>query len=219
MPYSIVVLLMFERFRQIRRALAATAAPALAVLALFACLIAPAPYAHAQDGPNVSQTEGPPVRGFTSLLFYNAGGALEYVCIAESAGRTSTLTITNATNATPIVITTSAAHGLQSGSLVTISEVEGNTAANGTFQIAVTGSTTFQLKERLTGNSVAGNGGYTSNTGKLVTQAPRTNVAQWAIKRLEYDVSGNLTRAGWLEGSTSVVTGKVCDDRANYGRQ
>lgn len=65
-------------------------------------------------------------------------------------------TITGATNAGPIVITTSAAHGFATDQLVSISGVLGNTAANGNWTIIVTGANTFSL----TGST--GNGAYTS---------------------------------------------------------
>ena len=54
-------------------------------------------------------------------------------------------TITNATNASPIVVTTSAAHGLANGEYVNISGVTGNLAANGTFVVAGVTATTFEL--------------------------------------------------------------------------
>jgi hypothetical protein len=73
------------------------------------------------------------------------------------------LNITAATNASPIAITTSTAHGFLTGQLVNVSGVTGNTAANGTWFITVTGPTTFTL----TGS--AGNGAYTS--GGIVTAA------------------------------------------------
>jgi hypothetical protein len=57
-----------------------------------------------------------------------------------------------ATNASPIAITTSAAHGLSTGNSVCIQGVLTNTAANGVFAITVTGSTTFTL------NGTTGNG-------------------------------------------------------------
>lgn len=63
--------------------------------------------------------------------------------------------ITGATNATPIVIT-STAHGLSTGTRVTISGVFGNTAANGDWQITVVDANTFSL------NTSVGNGAYTS---------------------------------------------------------
>lgn len=71
------------------------------------------------------------------------------------------LTVSGATNATPIVITTSAAHGLATGQIVGISGVLGNTAANGQFAITVTGANTFSL------TSSVGNGVYSS--GGLIT--------------------------------------------------
>lgn len=71
--------------------------------------------------------------------------------------------VSGATNATPIVITTSAAHGLIPGMVVTISGVGGNTAANGTFRVIAVGSTTtFSLGDTTDGTNVAGNGAYTS---------------------------------------------------------
>lgn len=63
-------------------------------------------------------------------------------------------TITGATNASPIVIT-SVAHGLTTGAVVRISGVLGNTAANGLFAVTVLSVDTFSI-------AVAGNGNYTS---------------------------------------------------------
>jgi hypothetical protein len=56
----------------------------------------------------------------------------------------------------PISIGTQLPHGLSTGQTVTIYGVLGNTAANGTFTIAVTDSTHFTL------NGTSGNGDYTS---------------------------------------------------------
>lgn len=63
--------------------------------------------------------------------------------------------ITGATNASPIVIT-SASHGLTTNQKVTIASVGGNTAANGAFVITKVDANTFSL------NGSTGNGGYTS---------------------------------------------------------
>jgi hypothetical protein len=65
-------------------------------------------------------------------------------------------TVTAATNASPIQITTSAANALTTGQTVTISGVTGNTAANGTWVITAINTTNFTL----TGS--AGNGAYVS---------------------------------------------------------
>jgi hypothetical protein len=73
--------------------------------------------------------------------------------------------ITAATNATPIVLTTSSAHGVLAGQVVVVASVLGNTAANGTFEVSAVTSTTITLL-----NS-AGNGAYTSGgTVKLINR-------------------------------------------------
>lgn len=64
------------------------------------------------------------------------------------------LSVTAATNATPIAVTTASAHGLSTGQTVNISGATVNTAANGTFVVTVTGATTLTL------NGTTGNGAY-----------------------------------------------------------
>ena len=71
--------------------------------------------------------------------------------------------ITVATNASPIAITTGAAHGLTTGDSVTIQLVEGNTATNGTWIVTVTGGTNFTL------DTSTGNGTYATGTGEWWT--------------------------------------------------
>lgn len=66
--------------------------------------------------------------------FYNPNGA-----------RAVLVNITNASNTTPIVITTGDAHFIPNGSTVTIANVLGNTAANGTRVTANATANTFEL--------------------------------------------------------------------------
>lgn len=70
------------------------------------------------------------------------------------------LAVTGATNASPVVIT-STGHGLSTGHRVAISQVGGNTAANGNWTITVVDANTFSL------NGSTGNGAYTSG-GRIV---------------------------------------------------
>lgn len=84
-----------------------------------------------------------------------------------SASKRHTFTVTGATNATPIVITATS-HGLQNGQVVTIANVGGNTAANGTFKVANKATSTFELTTLADAN-VAGNGAYTSGGSGNVT--------------------------------------------------
>jgi len=69
-------------------------------------------------------------------------------------------TITGATNANPIVIT-SVAHGFANGDVIIVGSVGGNTAANGWRKVANKTADTFELNY-LDGTSVAGNGAYTA---------------------------------------------------------
>lgn len=89
------------------------------------------------------------------VYLYDNAGSLAFDLVAW---RNSGQAITNATNATPIVITANA-HGLSNGDTVYIQGVRGNTAANGTWVVANVATNTFEL----VGSS--GNGSYTSGTG------------------------------------------------------
>jgi hypothetical protein len=63
--------------------------------------------------------------------------------------------VTGASNASPIVIT-SAGHSLNTGDSISISGVQGNVAANGTFTVTKVDANSFSL------NGSTGNGAYTS---------------------------------------------------------
>lgn len=87
--------------------------------------------------------------------------------VANSLSRT----VTGATNATPIVITTSASHLFGTKDWVVIANVAGNTAANGTWQITKLSATTFSL----TGS--VGSGAYTSGgTAVCVSLTPQFDI-------------------------------------------
>jgi endoglucanase Acf2 len=81
-----------------------------------------------------------------------------------TGGGTWALAVTDASNATPIVIT-SPKHGLSTGSQVTITGVQGNTAANGTFLVTKIDADHFSL------SGSKGNGAFTANTGSFVVAA------------------------------------------------
>lgn len=89
------------------------------------------------------------------------GGQLQFDCPAKYG----TLIATAATNASPIVVTTSAAHGLDDGDRVNIRNGLVNTNVNGDYYVNVLTTTTFELysDEDLT-VPVAGNGVYTASS-------------------------------------------------------
>jgi hypothetical protein len=120
-----------------------------------------------------------------------------------SASFTDTGSVTGATNASPIVIT-SANHNLNTGTRVTISGVLGNTAANGTFNITVVNSNTFSL------DGSTGNGAYTSG-------------GTWHVSGL-YTVEVTPTLGNGYEAGkvytviiTSVVDGTTKAESATFG--
>src|SRR5574344_1862383 len=72
-----------------------------------------------------------------------------------------TYVVSNATNATPIVIT-AVGHGFLTGDKVQIYGVGGNIAANGTFTITKIGTDTFSL------DGSVGNGAFSSNGTAII---------------------------------------------------
>lgn len=108
----------------------------------------------------VVDTPGDILGTFTAYArFKDANGLysdLSPVSNTLTAQWSTTRTVTAATNAEPIAITTSVAHGLSTGNKVEITGVLGNTAANDTWTITVTGASTFTLDDSV------GNAAYTS---------------------------------------------------------
>lgn len=84
-------------------------------------------------------------------LFQSDGSARGFVTV-DMQNTVPQGTVRAATNAGPIVIT-SPNHGLKSGQRVRVSNVNGNTAANGVFKITVVNADTFRL-DGSTGNGV-----------------------------------------------------------------
>jgi hypothetical protein len=123
----------------------------------------------------------------------------------------SSHTITGATNAIPIVISTFSGHGYSTGDVVYINGVAGNTAANGFFKCTVIDSTSFSLDDS-SGNGNRTSGGViapvfcrTIKTASALVQP----IASFAPLRT---VSLG-TRVAWV-GSTNV--GTVVD--VNFGK-
>lgn len=98
--------------------------------------------------------------GFDGFNYRNVGTSLD--------ARTL---ITNATNASPIVITANG-HGLSTGNRISIRDVSGNAAANVTnHQVTVIDANTFSL------NGTTGSGAYTSGGAVYSNQVIKSNFA------------------------------------------
>lgn len=115
-----------------------------------------------------------------------------------------TLAVTNATNASPIVITTSSTASMATGQQVGISGVQGNTAANGIWTITVLSSTTFSL----TGST--GNGTYVASTGIIGTDSANGSIS-WAEKYggAAASVSSVTNGVATLTGLTGMTASSV----------
>src|SRR5574344_1034744 len=98
-----------------------------------------------------------------------------------------TYTVSNATNATPIVIT-AVGHGFLTGDKVFISGVGGNTAANGTFTITKLGADTFSL------NGSVGNGAFSSNGSVVIYPSADKNLVNKAY--VDNENLKNITQIG-----------------------
>jgi hypothetical protein len=101
--------------------------------------------------------------------------------------------VTNATNASPIVITTDGNHNFITGDLVGVSGVGGNDAANNSFTITKLTDTTFEL------DGSTGNGAYTSG-GKAINDKDADGIVVFShqsafdYKRSQVSVRENVVK-------------------------
>lgn len=127
------------------------------------------------------------------------------------------LTITGATNATPIIVTTSAAHGLVDGQPVYQAGVTGNTNANGAFFVKVTGAggvTKYALYSDIGLTiPIAGNGAYGGTP--FASTVTRMAFASWRTPVILYDVN-TLSDRDVLQISDG-ITGRVYDPANSFG--
>lgn len=95
--------------------------------------------------------------------------------------RGAPFSIASSTNANPIVVTTSAAHGYSTGAVVEISGHAVNTAANGSWTATVLTTTTFSIP-------VVGNGVGTAS-GQVV-KLPLDSDIQFQVNAVWDDIAG-----------------------------
>lgn len=110
------------------------------------------------------------------------------------------IAITAATNASPIAISTTTNHFLTTGELLQIANVDGNTAANGTWTVTVTGNQSFTL------NGSTGNAAYTSGGTAYTNEANRIAMNNW-IRTTPAPLSGFIDVANAVEvNSGNILT-------------
>jgi hypothetical protein len=103
--------------------------------------------------------------GFHNILVgtYGTRATGFYLQAPYLPGNLTPCKITDATNATPIVMTTSAAHGYVTGDTVFQKYITGNTAANGVFTITVITPTTYSLATSVGSGTFTGTKGLVRN--------------------------------------------------------
>lgn len=117
---------------------------------------------------------------------------------ASSWAPHGTVYISNATNASPIAITTKSAHGLSSGTAYPIRRVQGNTAANGTYYVSVSDATHFTLySDAGLSVPVAGNGAYVSDTGGVIGPGTSTGVTGYNLENAKSQAVDAATTPIW----------------------
>jgi hypothetical protein len=106
--------------------------------------------------------------------------------------------VTAASNATPIVLTVASATGMATGDIVVVGNVGGNLAANGTWQISVSGNNITLLRS-LDGQNSTGSAAWTSG-GYIIDLTSATTLS---------DVSGNSTGTDQTLSSVTDTSGLV----------
>jgi hypothetical protein len=136
-----------------------------------------------------------------SYRIYSATGLV----LSGSFSPKDTDPITAASNASPIAVT-STAHGLTTGTAITISGVLGNTNANGSWIVTVVDPNTFTLNGS-TGNGAYSGGGSWSVTG-LYTAAIAATSANGFLEGQCYTllVQGAVGAVAYADMDTFMVT-------------
>lgn len=120
--------------------------------------------------------------------------------------------IDSSTDATPIVVTTSAAHGLSTNDLVMIYGHGTNIAANGLYRVTVVTNTTFSLQDKDSGDDIAGSGGG-AGSGGVVTPAPKiASCEDFRNAVITFDTDG-----GGDAAFTVKIAGSVASTTPNFG--
>lgn len=113
--------------------------------------------------------------------------------------------ITGATNASPIVVTSSS-HGLQTGDRVTITGVLGNTGTNGTFIVTRIDANTFSLQGS-TGTGTYTSGGTWNVTGLYVASLTVSSGNGYEVGNCyEVLMEGLVSAVAYADMNSFVVT-------------
>jgi hypothetical protein len=151
----------------------------------------------------VTNSSGTPVNADALPTFrvYGPNGFIEDGTVDERDEGT----VTDATNASPIVIT-STAHGLTTGAYVTTTGITGNTAANGAFVITRVNANTYSL------DGSTGDGAYVSGGTWNVTGLYKVSITAQGVDGYE---SGEVYQVHLLYEVSSTQESQVISFQVN----
>jgi hypothetical protein len=133
---------------------------------------------------------------------YNTGVNATWTSVQQRGISPFNAQSVTSSNATPIVCTTSLAHGYSTGDIVLIGANTSNTATNGVFKVTVTNSTTFSLDDS-SGISVSSSGFISPIFCRTIkTATPLVQPIASFAPRVTVSLG---TRAAWV-GSANVTT-------------
>lgn len=117
--------------------------------------------------------------------------------------------IVDASATSPIVITTSGAHGWTTGDVISVVGINGLTGANGNFTVTVTGATTASLN----GSTFSGgysSGGYAAKVGQAIS-----NVG-WMANSFSGSTTWLYLQTAPSDWVTGLLNGSVTDPNGSY---
>lgn len=205
----------------------------LALAALMAASAFAQPTGKDTEGQLVNQSSGAAKSAIQVVVFYNASSQPEYLCYAWSQQPSySTITVTAATNANPVVFTATAhgfgdfaTHGAAPFPVIKITGATGNWAGiNGVWKATPTSADAFSIPVDSTTFGTYGTAGIA-----FTTKAPRLSQSVWSIERKFYNAGGlfafslNAANPGGA-AATSLVSGTTgyefaCSSRTSYAYQ
>lgn len=127
----------------------------------------------------------------------------------NGSGSAPTVAISSSTNASPIAITTSTAHGYSTGDTVFICDHTTNTNANGTWEITVTSSTAFTL----TGSTGNGVGGATGTARRAINCVVR--LASSLTENIASNGNVGEGRTAWTATANNTTTTSATTKQGN----
>lgn len=140
--------------------------------------------------------------------------ATDYNPIADNVERRAQASVDSSTNATPIVITTSAPHGFQTGDRVEILEHETNTHANGVWTITVIDDDEFELDG--SAGTASGLGGIAKNLNLDPAYSIPSDNDPAAAASVNVGLEATGDRSAWLaERVGSYRVESIIHDGAN----